>query len=57
MIRTSLRNGKKVIARLLLRREAIRTLADSELPAVAGGHETNCTADTYMASGCSLPPA
>lgn len=52
MIRISLRNGKKVV-KLLLRREAIRTLADSELNAIVGGHETNCTADTHLASGCS----
>ena len=53
MIRTSLQNRKQTITKLVLRRETVRTLGDSELAVVVGGGGTNCTAETYQASGCS----
>jgi hypothetical protein len=46
---------KKVITKLMVRREAIRTLADGDLAAAAGGGQGNCTAMTQLASGC-FPP-
>ena len=52
MIRTSLPKRKQVITKLVLRRETVRTLGASELAVVVGGHGPNCTAETYMASGC-----
>lgn len=52
MIRTSLQNRKQTITKLVVRRETVRTLGDSELAVVVGGHGPNCTAETYQASGC-----
>lgn len=52
MIRTSQQKRKQPITKLVLRREALRTLGNSELAVVGGGGGTNCTAETYQASGC-----
>lgn len=46
---------KKVTTKLMVRREAIRTLADRDLATAAGGGQGNCTALTQLASGC-VPP-
>ena len=43
---------KKSIPKLALNRETVRTLVKTELARVVGG-ETNCTAVTGLASGCS----
>jgi hypothetical protein len=48
---------KKLVTRLMLRRETIRTLADRELAAAQGGGAGNCTAKTELASGCFSPQA
>lgn len=47
---------KKVVTKLGLRREMIRTLAEPELAKAAGGDVAPCTAQTYIKSSCSLPP-
>ena len=47
---------KKILARLGVRRETIRKLADKEIAGVAaGGNVTTCTAWTEIASGCKPP--
>ena len=55
MIRTS-QKKTKVITKLALRRETVRTLGDSELAIVVGRGGTNCTAETHQASSCSTIP-
>jgi len=52
MIRTSRQHAKQVIVKLALHRETVRTLGDSELAALAGGHGPNCTADSAQISTC-----
>jgi hypothetical protein len=43
---------KKIIPKLVLKRETVRTLVEAELAHAAGGLQENCTAVTQMASGC-----
>lgn len=45
---------KKTITKLVLRRETLKLLIDSELARVAGGHDTNC--QTRQVSGCPAAP-
>jgi hypothetical protein len=43
---------KKIIPKLVLKRETVRTLVEAELAHAAGGLQENCTAITQVASGC-----
>jgi hypothetical protein len=47
---------KKVVTKLGLRREMLRTLAEPDLAKAAGGDVAACTVQTYLRSGCTLPP-
>jgi len=48
---------KRLIKKLVLRRDTIRTLSDFERAAVRAGEvETSCTAATRRASGCVAGP-
>lgn len=47
---------KRLIKKLVLRRDTIRTLSDIEHAAVNAGAEAYCTADTRLISGCGADP-
>ncbi len=51
MIRTSLQNRKQ-ITKLMLHRETVRALGDTELAVVIGGEEPRCVGDTNRLSTC-----
>ena len=44
---------KRVIPKLVLRRETIRVLICTEFAAIRAGYPTSCTGETHEASGCS----
>jgi hypothetical protein len=46
------RTMKKIIPKLVLKRETVRTLVEAELAHAAAGLQENCTAVTQIASGC-----
>lgn len=48
---------RKITTKLMVRYETIRTLANHELAGAVGGGQANCTALTFQASSCPIPPA